>query len=83
MRVTVAVLMAISVLFVGVFALSEGAQQTEPSLNSTAANDSYSLANEVYGGILGSAGPGIVWFGIAAIIVVALGYLVIAGRSGR
>lgn len=81
-RTVLASLTAISVLFVGVFAMSESAQQAEPTLNTTAANESYSVAEQVFTG-MGQAGTGIVWFGIAAIVVVALGFLVMSAGGGR
>lgn len=82
MRTTVAALLAISVLFVGVTAISEQAQQVEGTLNTTAANQSYNLSVGVFSGI-GQASIGIVWFGIAAIVLMSLGALVVAGGGGR
>lgn len=81
MRTTVATLLSISVLFVGVIAISESAQQTKPTLNSSAANTSYNVSVDVLTG-LGQAGIGIVWFGIAAVVLVSLGLLVVAGGTG-
>lgn len=84
MRVTVAAVTAITALFVGVTAISESAQQAQPTLssaNSSAANASYNLSVGVFTGA-SQAGIGIVWFGVGAIVVVALGMLVMAGRSG-
>lgn len=83
MRVTIAVVTAVSVLFVGVIAISESAQQTKPALNSTAANESYAAAEGIFGGVIQGGGSGIVLFGVAAIVVVGVGLLVTAGRSGR
>lgn len=82
MRVTVAVMTAISVLFVGVYAMSEAAQQAEPSTQSTAANQSYNMSVDVFTGISQGGGQGIVYFGVAAIVLVSLGFLVYAGASG-
>lgn len=81
MRTSLTAMMAISVLFVGVFAISESAQQAETNVTTEAQNSSYQLGVDVFGG-LASAGTGIVWFGIAAVVVVALGFLVFAGASG-
>lgn len=82
-RTSVAGLMAISVLFVGVFAISESAQQSEDTaMNaSNSSADAWNLSVDIFGGI-GQAGVGIVWFGIAAVILVALGFLIVAGQSG-
>lgn len=82
MRTTVAALGAISFLFVGVTAISESAQQAEPTIDSEAGNASYQLGVDVFGGV-SQAGIGIVWFGVAAIVVVSLGLLVVAGNGGR
>lgn len=83
MRVSVAMGMAISVLFVGVIAISEAAQQSEQrAMNaSNSSARAYNVSVDVFGGV-GQTGEGIVWFGIAAIVLVALGILVVAGRSG-
>jgi hypothetical protein len=78
---TVAVVAAISILFGGVIAISESAQQVQPTLNSTSANASYNMSVSVFTGV-SQAGTGVVWGGIAAIVLVALGILVVAGRSG-
>jgi hypothetical protein len=74
------------VLFVGFTALAEQAGQTEDAAVTNGTNASASAFNsttEVFGGLGQAAGPGIVWMGIAAIILVALGFLVVAGSSGR
>lgn len=82
MRTVVAVVMLVSVLFVGVVAMSESAQQVEPEINTTAGNQSYDVAHEVFSGTVQSGGVGVVWFGIAAVVLVALGWLVGASRGG-
>lgn len=79
MRTSVAVLLAISVLFVGVTALSESAQQTKPTLNSSSSNASYNLSVDVFTGVSEAGGQALVYGGIAAIIIVSLGILVVAG----
>lgn len=83
MRVSVAVMIVTTVLVGGVFAISESASQVDGSLNSTSENTSYAVAENVFGGTLSSAGPGIIWFGVAAIVLVSLGLLVYAGSGGR
>jgi len=80
-RTSVASLLSITVLFVGVFAVSESAQQHQSGINSTAAENASSMADSVFNGVF-SAGQGIVWFGVAAFVVVALGLLVASGASG-
>lgn len=86
MRSTVAILGGISVLFVGFYGLSESAQQTKDvavTNGTNATSSAYNATTGVFGGIGEAASGGIVWMGIAAIILVALGYLVVAGNSGR
>jgi hypothetical protein len=83
MRTVVAALGGIVILFVGVFAMSESAQQAQPALNTTAANESYAAAEQVFGGVAGSGGQAVVWGGIAAVVLIGLGFLLMAGRSGR
>lgn len=80
-RTSVASLLSITVLFVGVFAVSESAQQHESGINSSAAENASNMADGVFNGLF-QAGQGIVWFGVAAVVCVALGYLVVAGASG-
>jgi len=81
MRASIAALGSISILFVGVVAISESAQQADPEVSSQAGNESFQLATDVFGGI-GQAGVGIVWFGVAAVVLIALGMLVVAGQQG-
>jgi len=84
-RTSVAALMSITVLFVGVFAVSESSQQNvnETVINNTSgAPGASSMADSVFDGLF-TAGTGVVWFGVAAVVVVALGFLVFAGAGGR
>jgi len=86
MRTSVAALGGIAVLFVGFFGLQEAASQSKDAAvtngtNSTSA--AWNTSTEVFNGLGQAFGPGIVWFGIAAVIIVALGFLVMAGNSGR
>jgi len=82
MRTSVAALLAIPVFFLGITAISESAQQTQPALNSTSANASYNLSVGVYEGIGQAGASSIPWFGVGAVVLVALGVLVVAGASG-
>jgi len=86
MRTSVAVLLSIVILFGGITAVSNSAQESQDvavtnGTNNTAA--AYNMTEDVYTGVGQAMGPGVVWMGIAAIILVALGYLVVAGQSGR
>ncbi len=82
-RTTVASLLSIVILFVGVFAISESAQQSKGTAmnSSNASADAWNTSVGVFEG-MGQASQGIVWFGVAAVVVVALGFLVFAGASG-
>jgi hypothetical protein len=86
MRTSVAALGGIVILFVGFFGLSQQASQVKDvavtnGTNATAG--SYNLATEVFGGLGITMSSAVVWMGIAALILVVMGYLVVAGNSGR
>lgn len=86
MRVIEAVGMAVTMLVIGFFALSEAAQQTKDAAVTNGTNSTstaWNASTEIFGGLGEAAGPAVVFMGVAAIIAVALGFLVIAGRSGR
>jgi hypothetical protein len=83
MRLTVAVGAAVSTLLVGIIGISVSAQQAKPATDTQAANESYAAAKGVFGGIGVAAGEAVVFFGVAAIVLVSLGLLVVAGRGGR
>ena len=85
MRASIALLGGTSILFVGIFAISNAAQSSESTALS-ASNESANAYNATTGiteGITQAAGPGIVWMGVAAFIVIALGYLVVSSGRGR
>lgn len=82
MRASVTILLGTVILFVGTRAISESAQQNEAPSNQSA-QDAQTMAEGVFEGILGGgAGEGIVWFGVAAIIMIALGILVASYQGG-
>lgn len=85
MRTTLAVLLAISILFVGVTAMSEAGQQSEDTaLNSSNSSaDAWNMSTDVYGGLGDAGSSALVYGGIGAIVLVSLGILVNAGGSGR
>lgn len=84
MRTTVAVLLVIVLLFVGVTAISESAQQSKDTAMNTsnATSDAWNLSTDVFGGTTTAASSALVYGGIGAIILVALGILVAAGNTG-
>ena len=86
MRTVIGTLGGISVLFVGIFAISQAAQQAKgPAVENgtNATGSAYNTSTEVFGAIGQTAGPGVALMGIAAVILVFLGFLVYVGRSGR
>lgn len=84
MRTTVAVLLAIPILVVGVTAIGTQADQSESAgLNASDNGSAYNLSSELFGEFTTTAGPGLVFMGIGAVIVGALGVLVAAGAGGR
>jgi len=82
-RTSVASLLSIPILLIGFYAMSEGAQQSKGTAmnSSNASSSAYNTSVEVFGG-MGQASQGIVWFGVAAVVIAALGLLVFAGASG-
>lgn len=84
MRTTVAVGLGVVIMFIGAMALSESAQQSEETaMNSSSGGEAWNLSTEVFDGIGQVAGPGVVFMGVAAIVLVSLGLLVAAGQNGR
>lgn len=82
MRTTVTALMAISVFFVGIFAISESAQQHESGVNTSAEQETFNATEGVFEGVVAGGGEAVIWAGVAAVVLVALGVLVKAG-GGR
>lgn len=82
MRVIVAVAGAISALLLGVWALSLQAQEVKPTLNTSAENATYNATLGIVEGISSTGADGVVWFGVAAFVLVSLGYLVAAATGG-
>lgn len=86
MRTVVAVLGGIVMLFVGFFGLNQLARDTRDvavtnGTNSTAS--AYNMTTGVFEGAGQAMSGGVVWMGVGAIVLVALGFLVVAGNSGR
>jgi len=72
-------------LFVGWFALSNAASGVESTaLNSSNASaTAYNATAGITSGLGQAFGPAIVWMGIAAIVLISLGYLVAVSSNGR
>lgn len=83
MRVIVAVTAGITTLLLGLVAISTQADEVEPGDGAgDSVQNSYDTALGVFDGVF-QAGEGIVWFGVAAIILVACGLLLAASSGGR
>jgi len=84
MRTSLGILLAITMFFVGVVAMSQAGQRVEePVMNSS--NDTvsaFNTTNDVFGGLATVTGESLAWMGVGAIVVVALGVLVYAGNQG-
>lgn len=84
MRTIVAITATLSMIFVGLLAISEQAQEFSPDANtSDATNSTYDLSRDLFEGVFNVGGEGMVWFGVGAIVIVAMGLLVAAGSGGR
>lgn len=86
MRSLMAVLGGIVFLVIGVFSISTIANSTKDVAIQNGTNESaeaYNATTGVLEGLTQTAGPAIVWMGVAAVVLVALGFLVYAGQSGR
>lgn len=86
MRTSIAALGGIVILFVGFFGLSQQAQQVKDvavTNGTNATSSSFNMTTNIFSGAGQAASGAVVWAGVAAVVLVALGYLVVAGNSGR
>lgn len=83
MRATVGILVAIPMAFIGFIAMSLAADSSESAaMNTSAGGDAWNATTAVVDGLGQAAGPGLVWMGIAAIILIACGLLYMAVPGG-
>lgn len=84
-RATLAVLLSIVLFFIGLIAVSNAAQSSkDTAMNSSQASaDAWNATTGVWDGLGQTAGPAVAIAGIAAVVLISLGFLVTAGRSGR
>lgn len=82
MRTIVAAAASVSGLFLGLWAISEQAQQVQPSVSTAAGNASYNVSVEVFEGMWNGGAQGVGWFAPAAVVLVACGFLVYAATTG-
>jgi len=85
MRASIGLLGGIVVLFIGIQALGQAGKSAEPAVNNSSVSTqaAYNMSTGIFEGIGAAASPAIVWGGIAAFILIALGLLVFATGGGR
>ena len=86
MRALAGVLLAIVIVFVGIIAISTAAQESRDAavINGTNASaDAWNATTNVTEKVMEGGGQIVVYGGIGAAILVALGFLLSAGMSGR
>lgn len=84
MRASIAVAGSVSMVVVGVFAVSQASQQAQPVVNNSS-NDTQAAAdaaNQVFGGLFTGLSPALVFMGVAALVVISLGILVATYQGG-
>lgn len=85
MRISIGILGGIVLLFVGIFAINESAEQAyEPAVTngSNASASAYNTSEAVIQGVAQSTTPYLVYAGVAAFILVSLGILLVASQRG-
>lgn len=85
MRATTAILGSIVMLFLGFFGLSYAAEnvQTQALNGTNQSAAAYNTTTAITDGLGQAFAPAVVWMGVAAIILIALGYLVFATSGSR
>lgn len=85
MRVSVAIFGGVTILLVGFFAMNEAANQAYDPAVVNGTNESaavYNTSVSIFDALGQAAGPGVVWAGAAAFVLVALGLLVAVYAGG-
>jgi len=85
MRASVGILGGIVILFIGYIGLSYNAQDVKDAAVANGTNSSaeaYNTTTGILGGIGQGGAPGIVWFGVAGFVLVALGLAARAASGG-
>lgn len=78
MRTIGGILIGTVMLFVGLFSLSYQSQSVESTVNNSTspnADPAFETSNQLFQGLFDGLGTSIVWIGVAAIILVSLGFL--------
>lgn len=85
MRLSIGVLGGIVLLFIGIFAINESAEQAyEPAVTngSNASASAYNTSEAVLQGVTNATVSYLVYAAVAAFILVSLGILLVASRGG-
>jgi len=83
MRATVAIIMVIVILFVGITALNTASNSTQEAAfnDSQASSDAHNLTDRTFGQLGETAAPAVVYGGIAVLVLLSGVILVRAGYS--
>lgn len=83
MRAIIALTAAVTTLLMGFWAIGEQASSTAPdSGTSESYNSTHRMGELLYDGLGMAAGESVAWFGVAAVILIAAGFLVAVSRGG-
>jgi len=85
MRTSIAVVLAIVMLFTGVTMLSIQSESVQPTVDNSTnqTQDVFNMTNNIYEGVREALTPAVVWMGVIAFVLVASGFLVAVGMRGR
>jgi hypothetical protein len=67
---------SITCLLVGVFAIEYSIEENQPSTPTSNTDNASQVAEGVFGAVMETAAPSVVYMGVAAIILISLGFLV-------
>lgn len=84
MRRTVAVVLGVVMLFVGLQALGMQSQEVRPDMNNSTnlTTDTYNATNAIYEGTSKAMSSALTWMGMAGLVMLAGGLLVYVGTTG-
>lgn len=85
MRASIGLLGGIVVLFIGVIGIGRSADLAyKPAVTngSNASASAYNMSVGVFEGLGTAAAPGVVWAGVAAFVILSLGFLVAVSNGG-
>jgi ABC-type nitrate/sulfonate/bicarbonate transport system permease component len=85
MRASVAIVLAIVILFLGFHALGLQSEEVRPDMNNSTnlTKDTYNTTNAIFEGVGNTASTGLAWLGVGAVVALGLGVLLGAWGGGR